>query len=121
MGANSLKRPAAWLMRLFAVLLALLAAPLALATGSWVDLFTPWDKPEWALLASSILHVAAYTGYIWLVSQAGVVFASQIAYIVTIAGVLISALALHEAYSGWVWAALGLMITGLAIVQPRKR
>ena len=100
---------------------ALLAAPLALATGSWVDLFTPWGKPEWALLASSILHVAAYTGYIWLVSQAGVVFASQIAYIVTIAGVLISALALHEAYSGWVWAALGLMITGLAIVQPRKR
>lgn len=103
------------------VLGAMLAAPLALATGSWVDLFAPWGKPEWALLLSSILHVGAYTGYIWLVSQAGVVFASQIAYIVTIAGVLISALALHEAYSGWVWVALGLMIAGLAIVQPRQR
>ena len=34
MGANSLKRPAAWLMRLFAVLLALLAAPLALAADA---------------------------------------------------------------------------------------
>jgi drug/metabolite transporter (DMT)-like permease len=98
---------------------ALIAAPLALATDTWVNLFTPWGKPEWALLLASSLHVVAYTGYIWLVGRAGAVFASQIAYIVTIAGVLLSALLLSEIYSGWVWAALALMIAGVALVQPR--
>ncbi len=102
------------------VLGALIAAPIALASGGFVDLSQPWSKPEWALLLSSLFHAIAYTGYIWLVGVAGAVFASQIAYVVTIAGVLISALALGENYSGWVWAALVLMIGGMALVQPRQ-
>ncbi len=96
-----------------------IAAPLALASGTWVDLFAPWSAPEWALLFSSLFHVAAYSGYIWLVSMAGPVFSSQVAYVVTLAGVLLSALILSESYSGWVWMALILMLAGLALVQPR--
>ena len=53
--------------------------------------------------------------------MAGAVFASQVSYVVTLAGVFLSALILGEAYSGWVWAALTLMIGGLALVQPRSR
>jgi len=96
-----------------------IAAPLALATGTWVDLFTSWQAPEWALLLNSLFHVAAYSGYIWLVSAAGPVFSSQVSYVVTLAGVLLSGLILGESYSGWVWLALSLMIAGLALVQPR--
>lgn len=96
------------------------AGPLAVFTGSWVDLGITWQAPEWALLVSSFLHVIAYGGYIWLVGVSGVVFSSQIAYVVTIAGVFISALALGETYSGWVWAALGLMLVGMVLVHPRK-
>ncbi len=96
-----------------------IAAPLALLSGTWVNLFVPWAAPEWALLGSSLFHVAAYTGYIWLVSVAGSVFSSQVAYVVTLAGVFLSALFLSESYSGWVWLALVLMIAGLALVQPR--
>ena len=103
------------------VLGGLIAGPLAYFTGTWVNLAVAWQTPEWALLASSILHVIAYTGYIWLVGVAGVVFSAQIAYVVTIAGVFISTIVLNEIYSGWVWAALGLMVMGLALVQPRKR
>ncbi len=99
---------------------AVIAAPLALATGSWVDLFVPWKAPEWALLASSLFHAFVYTGYIWLVGMAGAVFASQIAYVVTVSGFFASAVFLGETHSGWVWAALALMIAGLALVQPRK-
>ena len=40
------------------------AAPLAKATGSWVDLLVPWGAPEWALLLSSMCHVVAYAGHI---------------------------------------------------------
>lgn len=96
-----------------------IAAPLALASGTWVDLFAPWKAPEWALLLSSLFHVGAYTGYIWLVGAAGPVFSSQVAYVVTLAGIFLSALILSESYSSWVWTALFLMISGLALVQPR--
>jgi drug/metabolite transporter (DMT)-like permease len=95
-----------------------IAAPLALATGSWVDLFTPWQAPEWALLLNSLFHVGAYTGYIWLVGMAGPVFSSQVSYVVTLAGVFFSAMILNEGYSSWVWAALVLMLAGLALVRP---
>ena len=64
--------------------------------------------------------MVAYTGYIWLVGRAGAVFASQVAYVVTLGGVLLSALFLGERYSAWVWSALALMIAGLALVQPRR-
>jgi len=94
--------------------------PLAVATGSWVDMSTPWQSAERALLLSSLCHVAAYTGYVWLVGQAGPVFASQIAYVVTISAVILSSQLLNESYSAWVWLALALMIAGLTLLQPRK-
>jgi len=98
----------------------LISWPLALGTGGWVNLFAPWSAPEWALLLSSGFHVVAYTSYIWLVGKAGPVFASQVAYVVTVWAVFLSSLILNETYSGWVWSALALMLTGLALVQPRK-
>ncbi len=97
-----------------------ITGPMALSTGTWVNLFAPWNAPEWALLFSSLCHVITYTGYIWLVSVAGPVFSSQVAYVVTLSGVFLSALILSESYSSWVWAALVLMIAGLALVQPRE-
>jgi len=96
----------------------LIAAPLALASGSWVNLLEPWGPPEWSLLASSMLHTVAYCGYIWLVSSAGAVFSSQIAYVVTIASVFLSGYFLGEIYSGWVWLALAIMVAGIALVRP---
>ncbi len=97
----------------------LIAGPLALASGSWVDVFTPWGNAEWALLLSSLCHVVAYTGYVWLVGMTGAVFASQMAYVVTVSAILLSSLILSEIYSGWVWSALALMMAGLTLVQPR--
>ncbi len=98
---------------------AVVAWPLALGTGGWVDLSVTWGEAEWALLAASLCHVTAYTIYVWLVGAAGAVFAAQVSYLVTISAVLLSALLLGEAYSGWVWLALVVMIGGLALVQPR--
>jgi len=98
----------------------LIAGPLAASTGKWVNVFEPWESAEWALLLLSLCHALAYTSYVWLVGKAGPVFASQIAYVVTLSAVLLSVLILNEAYSGWVWIALGLMIGGLALVRPRR-
>lgn len=100
---------------------AMLALPLALATGQFIDPRTEWNAPEFAMVLSSLVHVAVYTGYVWLVGRTGSVFAAQVAYVVTGAGVLWSMLILSERYSGWVWLAMGLILAGMALVQPRRK
>jgi len=54
------------------------------------------------------------------VGLSGAVFASQVAYIVTLSGVLLGILILGESHSSLIWIALGCMILGLILVQPRK-
>jgi drug/metabolite transporter (DMT)-like permease len=97
----------------------LLAWPLAAATGELVDPF-PWGRAEWAMLGAILLNLIAYSGYVWLIGQAGSVFASLIAYLVTGFGVLWSHLLLGETYAPPVWAAFGLMLAAVALVQPRR-
>ncbi|WP_075997245.1 DMT family transporter [Salaquimonas pukyongi] len=92
--------------------------PLTVVSGQWIDLFKPWQAPEWAMLGTAIAHLVAYTGYIWLVGFAGVVFTAQISYVVTLAGITNSIVFLGESYSPWVWLAVALMLVGLSLVQP---
>ena len=97
----------------------LICWPLAEATGQMLS-FGGWGAAEWAVLVSGVLNALAYSGYVWLVARAGSLFASQTAYLVTGFGVLWSMVLLGERYGGWVWAALGLMLAGVALVQPRS-
>ena len=55
------------------------------------------------------------------VSRAGAVFAVQVSYLVTLFGLCWAMLFLGEAYTGWVWAALLVLFSGMALVQPRPR
>ena len=97
-----------------------LIAPFVWVSGQWIDLSIAWGAPEWSLLGLSALHVCAYVGYVWLINNAGSVFAAQVAYLVMGFGVLWSIVLLDESYSIWVWAALGLMAVGIALVQPKR-
>ncbi len=98
-----------------------IAMPLAVATGTFVNPFIPWGAPEWALVSSSLIHVSVYTTYVWLVGRAGPLFAVQVSYLVTGFGVLWAILLLGESYSGWVWTAMIVILTGVFLVQPRPR
>jgi drug/metabolite transporter (DMT)-like permease len=98
-----------------------LSVPLALGTGTFIDPLVPWGAAEWAVLAGTIVNQVAYVGYIWLIGRAGPVFSSQVAYLVTAFGVLGSMVILGERYSGYIWAALVLMLIGLFLVQPREK
>lgn len=95
--------------------------PLALLSGQWIDPRPPWGLPDAAQVASAVIHAAVYTTYVWLVGRAGAVFAAQVAYLVTGFGVFWAMLLLGERYSLWVWAAFGVMLVGLTLVQPRPR
>lgn len=109
-------------MCLASILGALIVFPAAILSGQWIDpLATPWGAAEWAIVANAVVHALAYAGYVWLASQAGAVFAAQTSYIVTGSGVIWAMVFLGEAFSGWIWAALALMLMGLSLVQPRPR
>lgn len=95
-----------------------IAGPAAFFSGQWVDLSGSWGAAEFAILGSACAHAIAYSGYMWLVGFAGVVFSAQISYIVTIAAIAIAILFLNESYSSWVWLAIGLILFGLTLVQP---
>jgi drug/metabolite transporter (DMT)-like permease len=100
---------------------AVIALPLALISGQWIDPLVGFGTPEAALVASSVIHALAYTGYVWVIGRAGAVFAAQVAYLVTGTGVLWAIGLLGESYSAWVWLALAAMMAGLFLVQPRPR
>jgi drug/metabolite transporter (DMT)-like permease len=95
--------------------------PLAAATDQLVWPSDGWGRVEAAVVLSGVLNALAYAGYVWLVGQAGSLFASQVAYLVTCFGVLWSMALLGERYSAWIWAAFVLMLAGIALVQPSAR
>ncbi|WP_238928536.1 DMT family transporter [Alexandriicola marinus] len=98
-----------------------IALPIALGTGNFVALDTTWGREEWALMALSVIHALVYSGYVWLVGRAGAVFAAQVSYLVTGFGVVWAMILLSERYSILVWAAMAVILAGVALVQPRDR
>lgn len=78
-------------------------------------------KAEFALILMSVMHAFAYATFIWLIGITGPVFTSLVAYLVTIFGVFWSIVFLNESYSGWIWAALCLMLLAMFLVRPRAQ
>ncbi len=99
---------------------ALIVGPVAIWSGDFIDPRTEWHAPEYALIVLSLVSGLAYAGYVWLLSKAGAVFASQAGYLITGFGVLWSILILSESYSPWVWGALVVVMGGVFLVQPRQ-
>lgn len=94
---------------------------LMLATDQWHRPGLPPSPQEWALVASSAIHALLYAGYIWLAAKAGAVFAAQSSYLITATGILWAMLLLGERFSLSIWLALVVMLSGVALVQPRPR
>ena len=102
--ATLLLAPAAYLTGTF--------APLALVSSSAADL---------AIIAIGVINVLAYAVFVHLVTLAGPVFASQMAYTVTLSGVIWGLVFFGEQHTAWVWGALVVMLVGVGLVKPTKR
>ncbi|MGM0585977.1 MAG: DMT family transporter [Pseudomonadota bacterium] len=100
--------------------LAALAPAIAAEPALRVPLPGPFGPAEQALIAGGALSALCYAGYIAVARRWGPVFASLVAYAVTLSGVAWSILLLGERHSGWIWAALAAMIAGMALAQPRR-
>lgn len=97
-----------------------MSLPLAVFSGQFIWPSGGMGTAEWAQVAASVIHVAVYTGYVWLVGRAGPVFAVQVSYLVTGFGVLWAMLILGESYAAHFWLAMALVLGGVALVQPRR-
>lgn len=76
--------------------------------------------PDLALVISSAMHGIMYSTFVWLAARTGAVFASQSSYITTLSGVTFAMILLGERPSPWIWAALVLLLGGMALVKPRQ-
>ncbi len=97
----------------------ILVTPVMLGLGQWISPAPPWGIAEGSLVLSSAMHGLLYAGYVALAARAGAVFASQCSYLVTGSGVVWAMILLGERFSPFVWAAMAVMLIGLALVQPR--
>lgn len=100
---------------------ALALAPLAFGLGKTVPLLVPWGPVQWAATGTAIASAAAYTTLLYVIRTSGAVFASQTAYVITLAGVFWGMVIFGERHSVFIWAALALMLTGLMLVLPRRQ
>ncbi|MFK7995001.1 MAG: DMT family transporter [Granulosicoccus sp.] len=94
--------------------------PFVYANGWEVPVFVAWDATRWAIVCAALGHMVAYTGYLWLLGRAGAVFTSQVAYIVTLTGVVLSVVFLGERYGVLLWIAVVLMLIAVTLVKPVK-
>ncbi len=96
-------------------------APVVIYTDSFVPLIWPWTSVEWSIVAMALISVVAYGFFIRLINFAGPVFASQMAYVVTLSGVFWGMVIFSEEHSRWIWLALAVMMAGLFLVTPKSR
>ena len=110
----------------FALLCGMLSAgslillPLVWATDAWVPLDVIWTLSLWWILALAVINVIAYVLFLELIRLAGPLFAAQMGYVVTASGVVWGMVIFGEVHSPWIWAALAVLFTGIAVVHPRK-
>jgi drug/metabolite transporter (DMT)-like permease len=93
--------------------------PLALYTGTTMPLFEPWSTMQYAATANGLLSGIAFTLLLYVINTAGPVFASQTAYVITLAGVAWGMVLFGEIHSVYIWSALALTLFGISLVRPQ--
>lgn len=96
-------------------------APVAAVTGGLYLLGPPFATADLALLAH--IATASFGALVMfeVIRLAGVVFMSQVAYIVTLNGIFWGWVFFDEHHSPWIWAALVVVLAGVALVTKPVR
>lgn len=100
---------------------AIVLLPITLMTDSFFVPSFPPQTVDYAVIGLGLITVVAYTMFVMSVAMFGPVFASQVGYLVTLAGVFWGILIFDESHSIWIWLSLAAMIIGLALVAPRDK
>ena len=94
--------------------------PLALLRGHYYRLGTDLSVNDALVVLVGLLVGVCTVLYIRLIALAGAVFGSQSAYAITVAGIAWSVVLLGEVLTGWTIVALIMVVSGLALVGPKR-
>lgn len=97
----------------------LVLLPLAFLTNSSLPLFAVWGVAQLAATGNGLLCGIAFTLLLYVINTAGPVFASQTAYVITLAGVAWGMALFGETHSAFIWVALALTLVGISLVRPQ--
>ena len=98
----------------------LMLLPLAVALDDFIPLELLTGKLGIIVVLIAVASTLAMIFFIYVIATTGAVFASQSAYVTTAAGIGWSIVLLGEYIPLWTWGALGLIIVGLIMVEPKQ-
>ncbi len=98
---------------------ALMLLPLAWFSGTMLPAFEAWGTAQYAATGNGLLSGIAFALLLYVIRTAGPVFASQTAYVITLAGVAWGMLLFGETHSVYIWSALLLTLLGISLVRPQ--
>ena len=99
---------------------AMFALPLALALGEFQTPHWPPSTGEQALLAHAVLAAVNFYAIFELIRIAGPTYMSQANFLSVGFGVTFGLVLFDETHSLFVWAAIGLMLAGVGLVNLRR-
>ncbi len=97
----------------------LMLLPLAWFSGTTVPVLVEWGTPQFAATGNGLLSGIAFALLLYVIRTAGPVFASQTAYVITLAGVAWGMILFGETHSVYIWSALALTLLGISLVRPQ--
>ena len=92
----------------------------AKVTDNFFFLEIPIGRLELIIIGMAFINATAYALFVNCIEKSGPLFASQVGYIVTLAGVFWGLVIFNERHSTWVWVSLFTVLIGLALVSPYK-
>ncbi len=98
---------------------ALIAMPLAIFSGSYIPVNDVINGYGWAFLLVAALSSTSMGLSVYAIRTTGAVFTSQAGYAITGAGIIWSIILLNEHVTGWIFAAIACLISGVTLVMPK--
>ena len=103
------------------LLVALILLPITFIANDFIPLDLAIGKLEFVVILVALKTLIGTILMVRLITTAGAVFGSQVGYVMTFAGIAWSLLLLNESLSTAAWIALGIMIVGLILVEPKEQ
>jgi drug/metabolite transporter (DMT)-like permease len=88
---------------------------------SGAPMLVPFDfnLAEGAIALSTVSHLLAYSGLLYMLNHGGVVFGAQVSYVVTPAAIVWGIVLLGEPLTLTITISLVLILAGLALIKPK--
>lgn len=100
---------------------AVISLPIMLISEGFYGFWEATRGGTWAVLWASGINVITFLCFFEIIRRTSPVFFAQYNYVIVVSGVLWSVALFDENLSGWIWAALVVMIAGMLLANSGTR